>query len=115
MPQLNYRMSLNRCMESYFKMVDAKSTLVAYEDDMHAIAYSYCKRSCGFAGYLVNTTNKSEQPADFLKRFGRSVNKIFIHAENFSATKEGWPMQVPISSLNEKHRQIPDAYLLNPV
>ena len=70
-------------------MVDTKSTLIAYEDDLHAIAYSYCQRSCGFAGYLVNTTNKSEQPADFLRRFGRSFNKIFIHADNFNISKEG--------------------------
>ncbi len=64
-------------------MVDTKSTLIAYENDLRAIAYSYCRRSSKFAGCLVNNTSKSEQAADFLKRFGRNLNRVFVLSEQF--------------------------------
>ena len=51
------------------KMVDSKRILVAFENDLIGIAYSYCRRSCRFAGHLVNLTSKSKLKllSDFMR------------------------------------------------
>jgi hypothetical protein len=52
--------------------VDAKQTLIAFEDDLIAIAYSYSSRSCRFTGHIVKVTSKTNRDLlfDFIKRFG---------------------------------------------
>jgi hypothetical protein len=83
MPQLNYALSLNECLSSYMKMVDDKQTLIAFEDDLVSVAYSYSKRSCRFAGHLSNLTTKSKsrELSDFIKFYGRATNRVFVHGK----------------------------------
>ena len=85
-------------------MVDAKQTLIAFENDIIGIAYSYCKRSYRFAGHLAKVTSKSTTFTDFLKRYGRGTNKVFINGKQFIVNKESSIMQIPITSLNECHK-----------
>ena len=64
-------------------MVDCKRTLIALENDIVGIAYSYCKRSCRFAGHIVNVTTKSKlrELSDFIKFYGRENNRVFINGK----------------------------------
>ena len=81
LPQLNYALSLNDCLTSYMDMVDCKRTLIAFENDLIGIAYSFCRRSCRFAGHIVNVTTKSKlrELSDFIKLYGRENNRVFIN------------------------------------
>lgn len=83
MPQLNYSLSLNDCLESYMNMVDNNRTLIAFENDLIGIAYSYCRRSCRFAGHIVNITSKSKLKllSDFMRSYGRENMRVFIHGK----------------------------------
>jgi hypothetical protein len=64
-------------------MVDCKRTLVAFENDLIGIAYSYCRRSCRFAGHLVNLTSKSKLKllSDFMRSYGRENIRVFINGK----------------------------------
>ena len=61
-------------------MVDSKRTMIAFENDLIGIAYSYCTRSCRLAGHVVNVTTKSKlrELSDFIKFYGRENNRVFI-------------------------------------
>lgn len=65
------------------KMVDNNRTLVAFENNLIGIAYSYCKRSCRFAGHLVNVTSKSKFKllSDFMRSYGRENLRVFINGK----------------------------------
>jgi hypothetical protein len=62
-------------------MIDSKRTLIAFENNIMAITYSYCQRSCRFAGHVVNATAKSKlkELSDFIKFYGRENNRVFIN------------------------------------
>lgn len=86
-------------------MVDCKRSLIAFENDLIGIAYSYCRRSCRFAGHIVNVTTKSKlkELSDFIKLYGRENNRVFINGKQFIVKKLSPLMLIPITSLNEKH------------
>ena len=82
MPQLNYALSWNQCFDSYMQMVDTKYALIAFENDLMGVAYSYCKRSCLFGGHVVNVTkSKSGTYEEFMKLYGRNCNRVFINGK----------------------------------
>jgi hypothetical protein len=64
-------------------MVDCNRTLISFENDLMAVAYSYCRRSCRFAGHVVNVTSKSKlkELAEFIKAYGRNNNRVFINGK----------------------------------
>jgi hypothetical protein len=86
-------------------MVDSSRTLISFENDLMAVAYAYCRRSCRFAGHVVNATAKSKlrELSDFIKFYGRDNNRVFINGRQFIVKKKSHLMLLPISSLNEKH------------
>jgi hypothetical protein len=65
------------------QMVDCNRTLISFENNLMAVAYSYCQRSCRFAGHVVNITSKSrlKEFADFIKAYGREINRVFINGK----------------------------------
>lgn len=60
------------------KEVDKKKVLIAFENNLTAIAYCRSQRSCRFGGHVVLKTSKSEPMAIFIKRFGLKHNMVFI-------------------------------------
>jgi hypothetical protein len=70
--------------------------------------YSRTQKSCLFTGHEVPKTSKSGSRLAFLKRYLYPGQKCLVIADGNVlgyCQKLNGPMQLPISSLNERHRE----------
>jgi hypothetical protein len=82
--------------------------MVAFEKDLWVISYHYTWRSKTYSGHEVNKTSKSGSRLAFLKRYLYPGQKCLIFLEGKfigECQKLNGRMQLPISSLNEVHRE----------
>jgi hypothetical protein len=104
-PQLRYKLTFSQCLDSYMDAIDTKQVLVAFENDLWAVAYSHTQRSSRYSGYLVDIHSRSGTKLDFLKRFGRKNCRIFIQDKEFVVLKDSKLMELLIASLNSNHEE----------
>lgn len=87
-PQLNYSMTWQELLDDFLKEIDKRQTLIAFTDNLTFLAYCYTKRSCRFGGHVVLKTSKSYPINEFIKRFGRKQNYVFIGDSSFLVIKD---------------------------
>ena len=93
-------------LSSYFSF--CKTQLVAFDNNIQAICYSYNARSYTFVGIINNRTRHSPSDELFLRKYLTigGTAPVFVRGKLLGeVTKNGTQMQYPIWSFNERHEE----------